>query len=170
MDKWNSSRSEILQLSGHIVETFGHPGADFDGIVVPPVETIPNLVNPVLSHFRQFIQGLRDREIKTAYANFCGSPTQLNGWNAVVPDFLKLSPSLVRGISRASGGWRTVQTLLQATQELGCAAIATGIDNSADVQCLVELGCPYGQGDYIGAPQPISAFISPNAALVGSSQ
>ena len=134
------------------------------------VAQIPETAVCDIPYFLQFIQGLRDREIKIAYANFCGSPTQISGWNAVVPDFLKLSPSLVKGISRASGGWRTVQTLLQATQELGCAAIATGIDNTADVQCLVELGCPYGQGDYIGAPQPITAFTSPTAALVGSGQ
>ncbi len=131
------------------------------------VAQIPETAVCDIPYFRQFIQGLRDREIKVAYANFCGSPAQITSWNAVVPDFLKLSPTLVKGISRASGGWRTLQSLIQATQELGCVAIATGIDDSADVQCLIELGCQYGQGDYFGTPQPITAFTNPNAALVG---
>jgi EAL domain-containing protein (putative c-di-GMP-specific phosphodiesterase class I) len=132
------------------------------------VAQIPETAVCDIPYFRQFIQGLRDREIKVAYANFCGSPTQITGWHSVAPDYLKLSPSLVQGISRASGGWRTVQALIQATQQLGCAVIATGIDNNADVQCLVELGCPYGQGDYFGAPQPVNAFT--NAGLVGIGQ
>jgi len=130
------------------------------------VAQIPETAVCDIPYFRQFIRGLRDREIKVAYANFCGSPTQITSWSSVAPDFLKLAPSLVQGISRASGGWRMVQSLTQATQELGCAVIAAGLDNSADVQCLVELGCLHGQGEYFGAPQPVSAFAG--RALVGA--
>jgi EAL domain-containing protein (putative c-di-GMP-specific phosphodiesterase class I) len=133
------------------------------------VAQIPETAVCDIPYFRQFIQGLRDRDIKIAYGNFCGGPTQIASWHTVAPDFLKMAPSLVNGISRASGGWRSVQSLIQAMQELGGAAIATGIDNSADVQCLVELGCQYGQGEYFGAPQPITAFAAPNA-LVGIGQ
>ncbi len=126
------------------------------------VAQIPETAVCDIPYFRQFIQGLRDRGIKIAYANFCGSPTQITSWKSVAPDFLKLSPSLVKGINRASGGWRTVQALVQAVNELGCAAIAAGIDDGADMQCLVELGCQYGQGDYFGGPQPITTFINSN--------
>jgi EAL domain-containing protein (putative c-di-GMP-specific phosphodiesterase class I) len=118
-----------------------------------------------IPYFRQFIQALRDRDIRIAYANFCGSPGQIAGWDAVAPDYLKLAPSLVRGISHGSDSWRTLQSVIQATEKLGCATIATGLDDNAEVQCLTELGCQYGQGEYFGAPQSITAFATPNAVL-----
>ncbi len=77
------------------------------------VAQIPETAVCDIPYFRQFIQGLRERDIEIAYANFCGGPTQISNWQAVAPDYLKLSPSLVKGISRASGGWRTVQSLIQ---------------------------------------------------------
>lgn len=132
------------------------------------VAQIPETAVCDIPYFRQFIQGLREREIKVAYGNFCGSPSQITSWGNVAPDYVKLAPSLVQGINRASGGWRTVQSLIGAMQQIGCDAIATGIDDSADVQCLVELGCRHGQGEYFGAPQPITAFVNPNAALVAT--
>jgi EAL domain-containing protein (putative c-di-GMP-specific phosphodiesterase class I) len=122
------------------------------------VAQIPETAVCDIPYFRQFIQGLRERDIKIAYANFCGGPAQISGWKAVAPDFLKLSPSLVTGISRASGGWRALQSLIEATGELNISAVALGVDNHADLQCLVELGCQHGQGEYFGAPQPVSAF------------
>lgn len=122
------------------------------------VAQIPDTAVCDIPYFRQFLQSLRARGIKVEYNNFCGSPAQITDWHAVTPDFLKLSPSLVRGIHRASGGWRTVQLLIQATQEIGCASIAMGVDDAADAECLVDLGCDYGQGAYFGTPQPINAF------------
>ncbi len=68
----------------------------------------------------------------------------------MAPDYLKLAPAVVRGIRRASGGWRMIQSLLDATRDLGCAVIAVGVDNESDAQCLRELGCAYAQGDYFG--------------------
>jgi len=133
------------------------------------VAQIPETAVCDIPYFRQFLHSLRDRGIKVGYDNFCGSPAQITDWRAVAPDFLKLSPSLVRGVNRASGGWRTLQSLIRATAEIGCASIAMGVDDAADAQCLLELGCHYGEGSYFGAPQPVSAFSCGQgaAAVVG---
>ncbi len=129
------------------------------------VAQIPETAVCDIPYFRQFLQGLRDRDIKIAYDNFCGGPSQVASWQAVPPDFLKLSSSLVQGINRASGGWRNVQSLIQAARDLGCAPVATGVGDKADAHCLAELGCLYGQGEYFGAAQPISAFVRPPRAV-----
>ena len=133
------------------------------------VAQIPETAVCDIPYFRQFIQGLRERDIEIAYANFCGGPGQISNWQAVAPDYLKLSPSLVKGISRASGGWRTVQSLIQVMRDLNCAAVAVGIEDAADTKCLVELGCQFGQGSYFGKPQPITAFMNPRGALISNS-
>ena len=93
-------------------------------------------------------------------------PTQVSDWGNVVPDYLKLAPALVKGISRASGGWRNTQSLLHVTQQLNCQVIAVGIEDDADAQCLTEMGCGYGQGARYGTPQPLSKLVAPQ--LVGS--
>ncbi len=130
------------------------------------VAEIPESAVCDIPYFRQFIQTLRDRDIRIAYTDFRGALAQISSWRDVVPDFVKLSPSLVRGVSRASGGSQTVRAVIQAIRELGSTGIATGLDNCADVQCLTELDCQFGQGDFLGAPEPISAFVG--VALVGA--
>lgn len=131
------------------------------------VAQIPETAVCDIPYFRQFMAGLRERNIEIAYVNFCGGPTQVASWHAVVPDYLRLSPALVKGISRASGGWRAIQTLVQAAEQLGSAVIAMDVETHADAKCLAELGCRYGQGSYFGAPQPITAFAR-SAAVVGA--
>ncbi len=131
------------------------------------VAEIPETAVCDIPYFRQFVAQLRERNIEIVYQGFCGGPTQIADWSNVAPDYLKLAPSLVRGISRASGGWRTVQALIQATHNIDCAVIAAGVDTEADSQCLGELGCRFGQGDLFGAPEPIAAYVEREAAVAG---
>lgn len=129
------------------------------------VAEIPETAVCDIPYFRQFVEQLRERNIDIAYGGFCGGPAQLADWSNVAPDYLKLAPTLVKGISRASGGWRKIQTLIQATRELGCAVIADGIEDDADVQCLCELGCQYGQGDHFGCPESVMVLVDQQLIL-----
>ncbi|MFW6169556.1 MAG: EAL domain-containing protein [Planctomycetota bacterium] len=129
---------------------------------------IPETAVCDIPYFRKFIQQLRDRRVQIAYAAFHGSPAQISGWHAVAPDFLTLSPSLVRGISGAGEGRRALRGLIEAMGEIGCASIATGVDTGPDAWCLAELGCQYGQGEYFGAAQRINALSSSQVAAAST--
>ncbi len=129
------------------------------------VAEIPETAVCDIPYFRQFVEQLRERSIDVAYGGFCGGPVQLAAWSNVAPDYLKLAPPLVKGISRASGGWRKIQTLIKATHELGCAVIADGIEDDADAQCLAELGCQYWQGDHFGGPVPVMVLVDQQLLL-----
>jgi EAL domain-containing protein (putative c-di-GMP-specific phosphodiesterase class I) len=131
------------------------------------VAQIPETAVCDIPYFRQFISQLRERSIEVVYQGFCGGPSQIADWSNIAPDYLKLAPSLVNGISRASGGWRKVQTLIQATREIDCAVIAAGIEHEADAQCLRELGCRFGEGELFGAAQPITAYVSQQPLVTG---
>jgi len=123
------------------------------------VAEIPDTAVCDITYFRQFIADLRQRGIEIAYGGFCTGPSQMAEWRSMAPDYLKLAPAVVRGIRRASGGWRMIQSLMDAARDLGCTIVAVGVDNESDAQCLRELGCVYAQGDYFGRPEPIAAYM-----------
>jgi EAL domain-containing protein (putative c-di-GMP-specific phosphodiesterase class I) len=130
------------------------------------VAEVPETAVCDIPYFRQFVADLRQRGIEVAYGGFCMGPSQIAEWRTIAPDYLKLAPAAVRGIRRASSGWRMLESLLDATRDLGCAVIAVGIDNESDAQCLRDLGCAYAQGDYFGHAEPITAYIHRKPALV----
>lgn len=123
------------------------------------VAEIPDTAVCDIPYFRQFLEALRQHGIEVAYSGFCGGPAQISGWANVAPDYIKLAPTMVNGISRASGGWRKVEMLTQAARELDSPIIALGVDELSDAECLAELGCQFAQGDHFGKPQLISAFV-----------
>ena len=132
------------------------------------VAQIPETAVCDIPYFRQFLSHLRERRIEVVYQGFCGGPSQIADWSNIAPDYLKLAPSTVNGISRASGGWRKVQSLIQASRDIDCAVIAAGIEHEADAQCLRELGCQYGEGDLFGAAAPITAYLGQQPLAVGT--
>ncbi|MHB8867138.1 MAG: EAL domain-containing protein, partial [Pirellulaceae bacterium] len=123
------------------------------------VAEIPATAVCDIPYFRQFVADLRQREIEVAYGGFCTGPSQIAEWRAMAPDYLKLAPAVVRGIRRTSGGYRMVQSLLDATRDLGCAVIAVGVDSESDAQSLRDAGCPFAQGNYFGRPEPVSTYM-----------
>lgn len=129
---------------------------------------IPETAVCDIPYFREFIQRLRDQGVQIAYADFRGSPAQIADWHAVAPDFLKLSPSLVRGVSRAGDGGQALRELIEAVREIGCVSIAVGVDSGPDARCLAELGCQYGQGEYCGVGQRINALSNAQVAVAST--
>jgi EAL domain-containing protein (putative c-di-GMP-specific phosphodiesterase class I) len=129
------------------------------------VVEIPETAVCDIPYYRQFHARLREVGVEVAYGNFCGGPNQVLDWRNVAPGYVKIAAPLTSGISRASGVWRTVKSIVGAAHELGCAVIAAGVDSQGDVDCLTELGCHYAQGDFLGRPEPIGSFLSERADI-----
>jgi EAL domain-containing protein (putative c-di-GMP-specific phosphodiesterase class I) len=110
-----------------------------------------------IPHFRSFLERLDQLGVYTVYGDFRGGETQLRALQGIPPDFVKLSPHLVRDLPRASGGQRQVLGVVRAARELGCEVIATGVQTEAQSEVLRELGCRLSQGDLWGRPQPLDA-------------
>jgi len=130
------------------------------------VAEIPETAVCDIPYFRRFVDRLHEYSVKVTYAGFQGTASQIEDWDNVPPDYLKLAPALVHGISRASGGWRKTQLLLDAAHKLGCEVIAAGVQDDADSECLAELGCRYGSGDRYGKAQPIDTWTTARVAMV----
>jgi EAL domain-containing protein (putative c-di-GMP-specific phosphodiesterase class I) len=114
------------------------------------------------------VAALRERRVKIAYGGFCGGANQIAEWLDFAPDYLKLAPAIAKGVSRAGGGWRMVQSLVAVTRDLGCEVIAGGIDERSDAESLRELGCQYAQGDFFGPPEPLVKYLGRTPALAAA--
>jgi EAL domain-containing protein (putative c-di-GMP-specific phosphodiesterase class I) len=71
------------------------------------------------------------------------------------PQVIKLDLSLIRGIDRDPARRVLTATLLEFAHQTDAAVIAEGIETSAELDTLVELGVGYGQGFLLGRPRPL---------------
>ncbi len=126
------------------------------------VVVIPDGAVSDTSYFGRFHDRLLEAGIGIAYDDFAGGPSHLIRHRAVSPNFVKLSPSLVPDISGGSQDQRKLQAIVQAGQELGCEVIATAIDREEDADICRDLGCQFGQGDYVGVPEPMGELLKTN--------
>ncbi len=51
------------------------------------------------------------------------------------------------------------QTAVDLAHRFGAAAVAEGIENAADLQALMVMGCDFGQGVLIAPPMPKERFV-----------
>ena len=76
------------------------------------------------------------------------------------PDIIKLDIVLTRDIDRDPIKRALAASLVSFSQDVGGTLIAEGIETAAELQTLVELGVPLGQGYHLGYPSPLPAPIS----------
>lgn len=75
---------------------------------------------------------------------------------ALPPGWVKLDRSWVTGIESDANRRELVAGLLAFAQRTGRKLVAEGIETAAELDVLVALGVPYGQGWHLGMPEPIA--------------
>ncbi|MDD6193570.1 MAG: EAL domain-containing protein [Lachnospiraceae bacterium] len=84
-----------------------------------------------------------------------------SGLNRIVnvsAEYMKLDNELVRDIDKKQTKQLIVGYLQQYCEELGMAMVAEGIETEGELQCLLRIGVPFGQGYFLGRPN--EKFIS----------
>jgi len=120
---------------------------------------IPDSAVSDTSYFGRFHDRLAEAGMGIAYHDFTGGPSHLIRHKAVSPNFVKLAPSFVPSVNGNGHERRQLQAVVQAGRELGCEVIATAIDSEEDADICRDLGCRFGQGDYLGIPKPIGDLL-----------
>ncbi|MCL2702206.1 MAG: EAL domain-containing protein [Defluviitaleaceae bacterium] len=69
------------------------------------------------------------------------------------PDFLKLSPEIVRGIHKDGGNSAKALEAVELARLHGAKVIAEGVETAQELCALIELGVDYGQGFYFCPPE-----------------
>lgn len=113
----------------------------------------------VISHFdrsQSVIQELRDHGIVVSIDDFGAGFTSLAHLSSLAVKELKLDRIFIAGLTDGDGG--RALDLVRATIDLGHALglriVAEGIEDSATLELLTELGCDLGQGNFISRPMP----------------
>ncbi len=110
-------------------------------------------------YFRDFHQRLRDLGVKLAYDGFAAGAAQIQQRREIAPGFLKLAPSVTRGLPNAGDRERKVQSIVAACQEIGSEVVATGVTCQDEADACLGLGVTYAQGDHFGLPRPIHRIL-----------
>ena len=77
------------------------------------------------------------------------------------PDIIKLDRSLIDGIDADPARRALSRALHHFAAEIGADLVAEGIERTADLDTLIELGITYGQGFLLATPD----FELPPATL-----
>ena len=123
---------------------------------------IPDSAVSDVPYARQLRRRLQELEIGLAYdgfASFAAGQMQHLQEVELRPDYLKLAPSLVRGIQHNRERQRQVQAVAETSREMGCELIAAGIEKDDEAETCRGLGCPLGQGDLFGRPQAVHPLV-----------
>ena len=127
----------------------------------PLVIEVPDSAVSDAAYARELRRRLRELAIGLAYDGFAAGATQHLEHEEFRPDYLKLAPSLVRGVHCHRERQRQVRAVAKAGRECDCRLVAVGIQTADEAETCRELGCEFGQGDHFGRPQ--AAHLWPRA-------
>jgi PAS domain S-box-containing protein len=114
-------------------------------------ESHPILDNPVLLEILPAWRAAGHRLVLDDYGTgYAAAATVL----AVHPDIIKLDRRIIAGLDQDPEKRSLVASLRAWTRDLGIALVAEGIETEGERQVLQDLGCDYGQGFYLGRPEP----------------
>lgn len=73
-------------------------------------------------------------------------------------DKLKIDISFVRDMMTDSNDYIIISTIIAMARTLGIRTVAEGVENDAQAEALLALGCDEAQGYYFGRPEPADIF------------
>jgi len=102
---------------------------------------------------------LRASGIKIAIDDFGAGYSSFSSLRDLPFVELKLDHSFVRNCAADATNAAICQTAVDLAHRFGSAAVAEGIENAADLQALMVMGCDFGQGVLIAPPMPLERFL-----------
>lgn len=143
-----------------------------------PIPDVVREYRPQAAHWPGLILEVTEdqivRDIKLAHA--IASELRVSGISIAIDDFgagyssfsslrdlpfaeLKLDASFVKGCATDATNAAICQTAIDLAHRFGSAAVAEGIEDAADMQAMVVMGCDFGQGILIAPPMPKDRFL-----------
>jgi EAL domain-containing protein (putative c-di-GMP-specific phosphodiesterase class I) len=110
------------------------------------------IVNP--RAFASTLQRLRDCGFRIALDDFGEGSSNLNLFQDLRPDFLKISGTFCRGLAQDSFKQIIVQSTAEMAARAGTATIMEAVETADDAQVLRRLGIDYAQGYFFLKPLP----------------
>ena len=102
------------------------------------------------------LQPLRDRGIQVAVDDAGAGYASFTQLLRLRPDIIKIDGELIAGIDDNPIKRALATALAALASELPAKTVAEAIETSSELDTLIRLGIDYGQGFYLGRPQPVT--------------
>jgi diguanylate cyclase (GGDEF)-like protein len=103
---------------------------------------------------RRRLEQLRALGVRVAIDDFGTGYSSLGYLRHLPVDILKIDKSFIDGVTLGPHESALARAVVKLTKTLGLTAVAEGIEHEAQLVRLRRLGCQYGQGFYLGRPEP----------------
>ena len=105
---------------------------------------------------------LRERGVQALLDDFGTGFSALSYLHRFPISTLKIDQSFIAGLhgQDLQSTYALVQGVLSLARTLGIETVGEGIENMAQRQTLLQLGCDYGQGYLLGRPAPMDTFVT----------
>jgi EAL domain-containing protein (putative c-di-GMP-specific phosphodiesterase class I)/ActR/RegA family two-component response regulator len=101
------------------------------------------------------IERLRALGFRIAIDDVGTAQGDANTFGQLEPEFVKIDLPVVRGVEKNPAKLKMVQALVRLCHNMGKAVIAEGVENAGERDALVDAGCDYLQGFFLGVPTPL---------------
>jgi EAL domain-containing protein (putative c-di-GMP-specific phosphodiesterase class I) len=110
------------------------------------------IVNP--RAFAATLHRLRERGFRIALDDYGEGSSNLNLFQTLRPDFLKISGTFCRGLARDPFKQIIVQSTAEMAARVGTATVMEAVETAEDAEILRFLSIDYGQGYFFSEPLP----------------
>jgi diguanylate cyclase (GGDEF)-like protein len=100
------------------------------------------------------VTSIRTTGVSLALDDFGDGRSSLRLWSQIKPEIVKIDRYFIHQLSVMGDKLKTVQALQQIASTFGSALVAEGIETIEDLRVLRDLGIQYGQGYFLGYPDP----------------
>ena len=107
-----------------------------------------------VDHTCRLMDECRDIGVRFALDDFGTGYSTLTYLKRLPLDLLKIDRSFVHNMLNDSQDLAIVEGVIGLSRTFACSVVAEGVENRAQAQRLIEIGCDVGQGNGIAPPMP----------------
>jgi EAL domain-containing protein (putative c-di-GMP-specific phosphodiesterase class I) len=108
----------------------------------------------------RLLKRLRDEGVRIAIDDFGTGHSTFAYLQHTPATELKIDKSFVMKMHRDERSLHLVRSMLELARHMGLEVVAEGVEDAETLQDLIDLGCDYAQGYFIGRPQPAAGFLA----------
>jgi EAL domain-containing protein (putative c-di-GMP-specific phosphodiesterase class I)/FixJ family two-component response regulator len=138
-------------FTDHLVAVVRASGLHEENVILELTEQ-QTIVNP--RAFATTLQRLRERGFRIALDDYGEGSSNLNLFQDLRPDYLKISGTFCRNLARDPFKQILVQSTAEMAARTGTATIMEAVETEEEAEILCILGIDYGQGYYFLEPLP----------------
>ncbi|MDP1697318.1 MAG: phosphodiesterase [Xanthomonadaceae bacterium] len=106
------------------------------------------------------LKRLRDHGLRIAIDDFGTGNASFTYLRHLPLTELKIDHSFVTGLRASQRSMHLVDAMIGLAHKLDLRVVAEGVDSAETLACLNGLGCDFGQGYFLGRPQPIAQLLT----------